>query len=370
MRTQLVLLSVVLAFAVFAVANDDVARAAPSTNRDYITYVVLPHPDDETFIWSSVQNNTNMYPVFIVLTEGEQSAFCDLHGLDKSQGEEDPRDYWGDNGPWQRWSDNCETARKNSFRTFLQGIEQFDSTLEDPDDDGSHQGVDTSPFGDVCRIDKDGDDGSQTCNAADDPDLEPGDIESDHTYDLRASGKNAVMFFNVGDGDVKNHEVRWAIATARDIKGSFIPDLEEKHILTVFDNTNDIPNCNKYKHRDHRAAHETLWNTNYGNTIERIGATCPEDEDESREVRINPRSYWEKMIDVDFDNNNQRKGVVQRWYGWLAGDSDYYKNDAGLTDDGFWPYEKFQQNVETHHTGPVFTRVQHFWVRVGNSTLQ
>ena len=50
-----------------------------------IRYIVIPHPDDEFEAWSMVANDTTHYIVFILLTRGEHSSYCDGSGISQLQ---------------------------------------------------------------------------------------------------------------------------------------------------------------------------------------------------------------------------------------------------------------------------------------------
>lgn len=62
-----------------------------------ITYFALAHPDDEVSSWAAIDNST--FPVFILMTQGENSGFCDEYG--------------------GRGSGTCKAKRVNSFHSFL-----------------------------------------------------------------------------------------------------------------------------------------------------------------------------------------------------------------------------------------------------------
>src|ERR1700694_1690155 len=47
-----------------------------ATTKDHITYVLIPHPDDEYEAWALIQNQPTQYPVFVLLTRGEGTDFC------------------------------------------------------------------------------------------------------------------------------------------------------------------------------------------------------------------------------------------------------------------------------------------------------
>jgi hypothetical protein len=48
-----------------------------------VSYFIIPHPDDEVAAWSLVQRAK--YPVFVLMTQGERSAYCNDRGGKGSQ---------------------------------------------------------------------------------------------------------------------------------------------------------------------------------------------------------------------------------------------------------------------------------------------
>ena len=61
------------------------AVVPPASPDLKIRYIVLPHPDDEFEAWSMVAGDTTHYIVFILLTRGEYSRYCDGSGISELQ---------------------------------------------------------------------------------------------------------------------------------------------------------------------------------------------------------------------------------------------------------------------------------------------
>ena len=76
MKRLLLGLTVMLVFAV-AVAASGCSGGGP----DKVSYIVVPHPDDEMQAWSLIENTPDIYEVYIVMTRGEQSFYCGLAGM-------------------------------------------------------------------------------------------------------------------------------------------------------------------------------------------------------------------------------------------------------------------------------------------------
>ena len=112
----------------------------PATTKQQIQYVVIPHPDDELSAWSLIQRSPADYPVFIVLTQGEQTQMGDGRGLQADRGEviPQPQPFTG------RGTPNLRGQRLSSWHGFLDAMSATDPTLDSPADVGSVP----SPVGD------------------------------------------------------------------------------------------------------------------------------------------------------------------------------------------------------------------------------
>ena len=80
-RLLAIALSLVLGVAGLT-ANAGPATAVPATSKTQLQYIVIPHPDDEYEAWSLVEKSAGNYPVFLVMTHGEETSFYDGHGID------------------------------------------------------------------------------------------------------------------------------------------------------------------------------------------------------------------------------------------------------------------------------------------------
>ena len=314
MRPRATLIMVLALAAALAACTPLAAASGPNK----MSYVVVPHPDDEIQAWSLIENSTGNYKVFIVLNRGEQSFYCGSQGYDEGTGEISP-DPW----PQGKWTPSCESARTNSFFGFMEAMARTDSALPASFTYAGVKGPFDSLGTEVCRFDD-------------------GDCVSDRTAEVWTSYIAAVVWFNLGDGDVTADEVRWAITTVRDNRTALgINDTLRNHNLIGAGYWNDThPGCSDYAHADHGAVHEALWNTDFDVGYQAV-PTCKSD---PNVTRIEEVSY-EHFHDAFEVSGNTRVGWHPVHYGWLmSGDPGYWRGD----------YES--QDFEFHRT-------QHFWIR-------
>ena len=302
------------------------SACASSTNDsggpERLSYLVMPHPDDEMQAWSLFEDSPETYKIFIMLTKGEQTAYCASPGYDEGTGEAAPT-------PWPdgRWTPSCEAARQNSFFDFVGGMGGRDSGLPTS---FTSQGV-KGPFDalghTICRHDDGG------CIA-------------DLTAEVWTSPVAAVVWFNVGDGDVTEGEVAWAVTTVRDNRAALgINSSLPNHGLIGASYWNrSHPGCVVYDHDDHRAVHEALWNTNFDVGYQ-AAAACGSDPEIARSEQVSL-----SLFDTAFETKaSTRIGEHAVHYGWLNSDGP-----------GYWPGDYSGQD-ELYH------RDQAFWVRFGSS---
>lgn len=305
----------VVALAAVAVAGFGCSAGGPSA----VTYVVVPHPDDEVQAWSLIENTPGTYEVFIMLTKGEQSFYCDSPGYDEGTGEARP-DPWPDG----KWAPTCEAARMNSFFDFMAGMAAGDNSLSAS---FSYEGV-KGPFAasgqEICRYDD-------------------GGCVADLTAEVWTSPEASVVWFNLGDGDVTAGEVTWAIETVLADRATFGVDSELGAgglIGASYWNGEGHAGCSDYAHPDHGAVHEVLWHTDFGVGYQ-AAPVCASDP----EVSVIETVTHDRFDDAFATSGATRVGEHVVHYGWLLdGSPGYYRGDY----DG--------QDTDFH-------RHQHFWVR-------
>lgn len=298
-----------------------VARMNDATPRA-VTYTVVPHPDDEFQTWSLIEDTPDQYKVFVVMTQGEQTQYCDAeqYALGYQAGLEAPASPLPDG----RWGPRCAEARTNSLIDYISDMSQTDITI--PGDFGAPTTVGPFPAepGTVCRAD------GPVCTS------------EDHSAQVWVDrqGRGAVVMLNLGDGDLTADEVRWGVATV-------IANRQVLGLDTVLPNggifgsfANSRYDCFSYPHPDHIAVHDALWSTDFG-AGPQLAATCEDDPSRAIDRRVS-----DEVTDAGFavDDTGRRLGAHTYNYGWLSG--EYYPVDR----DG---------------QSELFTQNQYFWTRFG-----
>lgn len=312
------------ATSVFVVAAAGLLALSCAGDPVRLSYIVVPHPDDEMQAWSLIEDSPDLYKIFIVLTRGEQTAFCVAPGFDEGTGEASPH-------PWPagRYSSSCETARQNSFFDFITAMAESDSGLPSSYDPEGVKGPFDSLGYEICRHDDAGHDD---------------DCVADLTAEVWTSSHAAVVWFNLGDGDVTPDEVAWAVTTVRDNRASLDinSSLPSRNLIGAsFWNTGHR-DCFIYEHDDHRAVHEALWRIDFG-MGQQLAATCRTDPATARSEQVSPAAFGEAFKTA----SNARIGKHTVHYGWLWAD-----------DPGYWPGDYEGQSE-------LFHRQQSFWVQYG-----
>lgn len=303
---------------------------APASTIIHVSYVVSPHPDDEFQGWSLVEQSPDNYKVFIVLTHGEQSGYCEPDGYARSYqpGLERP----ATPEPRGRWSPECGKARITAQVNYLNDMALGDSTLPG---DLQYQGV-RAPFPsngvDVCRRDSLGTDGPCTFR--------------DRTARVWTSpnGMGALIMFNLGDGDLTTQEVTWAITTVQQNRAALglNSTLSERNIIGASYRNASYPGCIRYDHVDHQSVHRALRNVDFG-VGQQWGATCASDPDASRHRSVSAAGVTDAF---EVGANGQRLGAHVNNYGWL--ESPYYR-------------------IDVNGQAELFHRQQSFWLAPVNS---
>ena len=295
---------------------------AGASQPQRVSYVAVPHPDDEIQAWSLIEDTPSTYKVFIVLTRGEQTAYCASPGLNDGTGEAKP-------SPWPqgKWTASCEQARRNAFFGFMADMAAGDSGLPGS---FSYQGV-AGPFDPL---------GAELCR------LDGGACIEDRTAQVWTADTAAVVWFNLGDGDLTEGEAAWAVRTVLANRSAFGIDaaLPSHQLIGASYWNSAHRGCFVYEHGDHRAVRDALWNTDFG-IGEQIVATCASDPDASRSASVSQ----ERFHDAFAVSAPQRTGAHIVRYGWLWGDAP-----------GYWP-------GDYHGQDELFHRRQWFRVRFGRS---
>lgn len=271
-------------------------KAAAAASPTHVQYIVIPHPDDEFQAWSQVENDPTTFKVFVLLTNGEQTQYCGSYG--------------------GKWSLSCENKRLNSWSGFFSQMAQTDPSI--PGSFAPLFATRAFPANGVsiCRDD------ATACARS----VRAAVVAKD------TQGRGALVSFNLGDGDLTEPEVDWALDTILANKAEFgIPNLPVKNMVASFANTGDW--CYKYPHPDHRAVHLALYNRTYPVPAQ-LGATC--------EAPGNNGNFTEQVSEASMNAAFAAgSGAFHKHYGWLGG----------------YALDKYGQ------TGGVFMGKQSFWVK-------
>jgi hypothetical protein len=259
---------IITVLAVLGIAPAAQASTPAPTN---MSYIALPHPDDEWQTWALVENSTSNYKVFMLYTQGEQTGYCN-----------------------PKWTQECKNRRVQSWLDFYTQMSKTDPAVP-----GDWEALPrTAPFptrGYQLHVD----------NGAG---LVPADT-SVQVYRDRA-GRGAAVVFDLGDGDLTDKEVQWAIETTRDNRAALgiNTTLPNWNLLGTYYNKY-YSNCAVYAHADHYAVHRALWHVNFRMKYQ-AAATCKSDPDAKRVQSTTSKSAdaaW-RVYDAAFPSN----------YGWLG----------------------------------------------------
>lgn len=299
------------------------STAAQATGETQMSYILVPHPDDEFQAWSLIENAPSNYKVFVVATRGEATQFCDptIYPLGYQPG-------YGEvasaPSPTGKWTPSCVTARQNSMVGYLTQMSAADPTI--PGSFGPMTTYGPFPGGTtaICRTVA----GTPTCGAA------------ERTVDVWVDslGRGAIVNFNLGDGDLTSPEATWALNTVINNRAALgiNSTLPNYNALGAFSNT--AYSCFSYAHPDHKAVHTALWNNSFG-LVYRAAATCASDPDQSRAQTVTPSSVTAAFQLSGSGPTATRIGAHVKRYGWLA--YDYYPIDTSGQNQLFQSHQNF-----------------------------
>lgn len=287
----------------------------------------MPHPDDEMEAWSLIENSTSNYKVFIYMTFGEETGYC-VPTSYKTALRSDLGEIAAIATPQGKWTPSCGESRIASTLSFLNMMAETDSSIPSGMSPTSYTTM-TLPAnsGAVAHVDN-------------------GVLVNDSSVRIYNStnGYGKVLFFNMGDGDLTESEVTWAIRSVKQQSAALgLPAYPVYNILGNFYHSGKFSSCVAYTHPDHNAIHRSLYKTNFGVTGYQSAATCAKDPTTARNKDVSTTN-WDKAFLVKPDG--RRVGHFQRSYGWLNGASTGWPHDRSATS---------QQQV--------FMRHQSFWQR-------
>jgi LmbE family N-acetylglucosaminyl deacetylase len=297
------------------------------TTKKQLQYIVTAHPDDEFGGWSLIEKSSDNYPVFIVLTRGEETAACadpNAGALQTAAGEQRPvgDPYVG------KWTEACKVARLGSWHAFLDAMADGDAALSKPAFLGT--------------FDVPGDAGPAPPARVDD-----GAVYQSPTFQVWADAVSARVAFDLGDGDLTAEEVTWAIQAVRARRASLFP-IENEYAVIGASYRNAVPDigCDVYDHPDHRAVHQALWSTDQGVPGPQWGRTCVNDPDvvaTGGRIDVVDEDTFQRAMAVDAPEGDpakypgaRRVGAFQVHYGWLTGTFWAYRGDEEDRRQAFW----------------------------------
>lgn len=312
----------------------EVESVVASPDLSGVLWILVPHPDDEAQAWSLVESTPELHKVFVILTRGEQSTFCDTPAWDVGTGELRPVPW-----PLGRWSPECEQARIGAFFGFMGQMGGHDVGLPSEYESLGTLGPFPAAQTDVCRHDSASGTGTPAGSGC----------LSDRTALTWTSPQATVIWFNLGDGDLTAAETAWAIRVALSGREAFgidaaLPDFGI--VGASFWNGTGHHDCDDYAHPDHGAVQMALRSTDFGAGWQ-AAASCATDPQATLAATVSHDGF----LDVFASVAGTRVGAHPVNYGWLSDASPY----------GHHPSDYHQQHANFH-------RHQHFWVRPDGQT--
>lgn len=274
MRRPAKLASVLAASALVGILA--VGGCAGPQAADELTVVVLPHPDDEFQVWSQIEQRAGASTVFVLMTRGEQSGYCDS-------------EIGGG-----RWSQQCSQARIDSWLAFFERMGETDPTIP-------------SDFADPVHV-ADLDPQAASPMRDDGGTLVPS-TSADVWHD--ADGRGSLVAFDLGDGDLTTAEVEWAVRAVLDDRETFgIGDQPVGRMLGAYSYAGDAAGCFPYPHPDHAAVADVLADVDLG-AASQSWSTCSLDPATGAGA---PTPVSDAAAEAAFGAD----GAFQSAYGWLG----------------------------------------------------
>jgi hypothetical protein len=320
------LAAVIIAGAAAAIVTSQAGSKPVSTKPTRVSYVVIPHPDDEFQDWSLIEHAPANYTVVISATEGEQTGYC-VPSVYRSAGWQKGKEPPADPVPRGRWTESCAQARIHSWLGFFRDMGKSDPTIPSTLRYAGRKGPFPADGTSICRED----------TLAPARPCRPGD-----TVDRRARvwldtrGRGALVMFDLGDGDLTPAEVTWAVRTVQRHRGALGLDtrLPGREVIGAYANKRDHA-CFIYAHPDHLAVRAALSHHDFGVRYQ-AGATCSTDPAADFSRTVSDRSAtaaWK------INSSGVQVGAFVGNYGWLH--SGYYPLDRTGEADLFHTHQAF-----------------------------
>lgn len=287
------------------------ASTVPTTTKSRMSYIVQAHPDDEFMGWSLVSQRSEIYPVFVLLTQGGATGFGDGHDHQPEYGETHP----GGRFPSAKNSVELKAQRTGSWHRFLDQMAPADGYLGLP----SSVSYGSKP------------DGS-------------------YPFKVTAGDSSARIEFDAQDGALTAKLVADMMQVARrEAVPGRLPALPEWDIIVASYSNASGNAAQTYANADHQALHAAVFATDFGLPGRQYGRTSSADPRRDLVVAL-PTDIYENAMGIDYATC-QRTGSLQRTYGWLA-----FGNGGDNPCPGSWDKAEYD-------TGAFFSRVQHWWTR-------
>lgn len=311
-----------LGAAVALIAGVSVVEAPPASASTQISYIVAAHPDDENTLWSLVTGSSGNYKVFVVLTHGESTAHCLTLDQGTTAGGGGPYSFEGPNNtaagqpdygevnplgstgnPWQgKWKAACRDARRKSMFAFLNQQAINDASIPN----GTWTCTTTADFSGLTP-----DPAGPATGGLDPTGL---DTNGARVVSRKATVCNAsngthgkVIFWDLGDGDLTEAEVLWAVQKTRANKSVLgiptnLPDFNAVVPFVHNVDANGVPlysGCEPYPNRDHLRVHNVAYSQDIA-PGKQWGRTCSNDTDSQtvnggRQNTI-PTTQWNAQV--------------------------------------------------------------------------
>lgn len=297
--------------------------SAQSEEPREVAYVLVPHPDDEFQAWSLVEDSPHRYTVFVLLTEGEQTGFCEPEGY--AVGHQPDVEPAAQPVPVGKWSPECSEARLHSWRGFFEDMSAADPSVPGRFEELGRKGPFPADAALLCRQDDPG----TTCTS---------DTGAQVWRDTE--GRGALVVFNLGDGDLTEDEVTWALSTVRSHREELglDTDLPEAAVIgaSYAHDEDHAEGCFPYPHPDHEAVGAVVAGTDLG-VPEQLTAVCAAEPDVVHEAAVSDESV---AAAFGVGPDGERLGAHVRHYGWLW--SGHYPIDVEGQRELFHSHQSFR----------------------------
>lgn len=267
-----------------------------------VVYAAMPHPDDEFQAWSLLENSDH-FTVIVFLTGGERTQHCSEEGF--SRGWQEGLEIPPSTIPTALEDGTCFEARLESTRRYFEQMSQIDNTI--PGD-----------FAEGLTVSDLVDDDDVVCSREAGGECTEINLDAEVWPDQQQRG--VLIAFDLGDGNLTQPEVEWALTQVQEspVKFGIDPELPSGYAVSGYYN-DDNPDCFDYPHPDHGAVARTLESVDLGLGLQ-IVATCSDPGKDVLNLTVSERSAdaaFHFRADSEVENA-VRQGAHEAHYGWLS----------------------------------------------------